>query len=202
MNALCHRTLLALCFTGLMTGCAATPSEETIDLGESAHMGEQTGTASQPVTTADTNWWRGMSQALRNWAIFWRANQDLSVSSPSHQGFNCKEWVRKVVLDATHNVVTVPSTKDNNYQWNSSPNVEVRANIYSVGPGDIIQMNRKTGPHTAIVYSIDGTTVTWIDSNWNLDNTVTMHSETIAHFLSAVTSGGVQMYTAYRITGG
>lgn len=195
----CFRYVTAFFCLNLAMGCAAADVDDEVD-DESIEFDEQIGETQQAVTQADKNWWKSLSQFSRNWEIMMRANKD----KDKYVGLNCKMWAQKVVLDASHGVVSVPTTYPNAYgwQWNSSPYVQKLNSIYAAMYGDIVQMNIAAGPHTAIVLGQDGTNVCWIESNWNLDNTVHTRCQTIQQFLNSVTFGGVQKYTTYRITGG
>ncbi len=198
MNALYRlRFLLMFFVSNLFAGCSM-PADEVDD--ESAEFDGQIGQTQQAVTQADKDWWKNLWQVSRNYYIMMRANQDRD----KYVALNCKEWARKVVFDASKGVVSLPSTypNANGWQWYGSSYVQQLSGISATLPGDVVQMNLQTGPHTAIVFSNDGTNVCWMESNWNLDNWVHSRCETVTHFLNAVTIGGVQKYTAYRITGG
>jgi hypothetical protein len=188
----------------LMAGCSAAAGVAN-DSDESVTVDGQIGQTSQAVTQSTIAWWKGLWQTSRDTLIFWRATSDLT-NPPKYVGLDCKDWARKVVSDASQGVVSLPSTSTvSDWTWGASPYVQNVGSIYGVVSGNIVQMHRNsTGVHTAIVYGNDGKTITWIDSNWSTppDDKVREHSETIANFISAVTSGGVQKYTAYRITGG
>ncbi len=194
-----HKEVLVLFLFGLLTNCAM-PTETD----EPVVIDGQIEEASQAVTQADKDWWKGLNQLVRNGLIVTRAFQDFT-NPPKNVGLNCKEWARKVVSDASKGVVNLPSTSPdaNGWKWSSSSYVQKLGSITSTLPGDFVQMNLGIGnPHTAMVLSQNGTDVCWLDSNWNLDNKVTYHCQKISSFLTSVTSGGVQMYTAYHIIGG
>lgn len=198
MSLLIRFRFLLMCFAAtLFSGCGA-PAEKVPD--EPAEIDGKIGQTEQAVTKADTDWWKNMWQFSRNWYILTRANQDKDLPV----GLNCKEWARKVVLDASKNVVYLPQTSpdSNGWSWNSSAYTQKLQSIYWANYGDVVQMNLSSGPHTAIIYSNDLTNICWIESNWNLDNTVHIRCQTVDSFLKSVTIGGVQRYTAYRITGG
>lgn len=205
MHVVTHFRWLFLTFLFLLNGCAVT-ADTVAD--EPVELDGQTGEAQQPVTWANQMWWKNMTQIGRNSAILTRAYQDYNAASPKYVGLVCKEWVKKVVNDASMGVVTLPTTTNNGsgWQWNSSTYVkDMGKTISSAMPGNIVQMNISVdSPHTAIVYANNGTTITWIDSNWSvdLDKKVRIHSQTIANFLAMVTFGGVQHYTVYQVTGG
>ncbi len=152
------------------------------------------------VYASTASWWHGLSQSQRNYRILDRAADDLG----RNVGVECKEWVRRVVKEASQNVVTIPSTRSNNYSWESSSDVA----SYSRGTpppgimnGHIIQMewtnagNGRIFPHTAIILNYSNTGMTWIDSNWNGDLRVRTHDVTYADFYNRVGN----RYTVYRI---
>ncbi len=146
------------------------------------------------------SWWHGQSQNQRNSAILTRGSSD----NNHNVGMVCKDWVRRVVQDASQNVVTIPSTRSNDYQWNNSQNVYAYAQPFYmswVQPGQIIQMRwRNQGdsevyPHTAIVRSKTSSSMTWIDCNWSGDGVVRTHTVTFSQFNACVGSN----FTVYEI---
>ena len=122
-----------------------------------------------------TGWypWHTYTQASRNFLIVNKAYSYLG----QYVGLNCKDWARKVVKEAS-NHVTLPSTYPdaNGWYWYYDVNVVgMSGGIRSVQPGWIVQMNwRKDDgtitPHTAIVSSVTGTGVYFIESNWCSNN--------------------------------
>ena len=205
MNTFCRGRLLMLCCFSLMSGCAL-PGGESSESDESAAVDGWIGQTSQAVTQSDISWWKNLWQPNRNAAILYRADQDYA-NPPKYVGLNCKDWARKVVSDASHGVVNLPSTRTDgiDWQWSGSNYVQNQGSISAAAPGDIVQMHRNsTGIHTAIVMGNDGTNIIWIDSNWSTpeDEKVRVRTESIAGFIAAVTAKGVQKYTVYRITGG
>lgn len=110
--------------------------------------------------------WHEWSQVSRNQAIVDRTYQN----NTHYVGQNCKEWARTVVYSASGGLVTIPTTQPspNNYLWYSDPNVVGRSGLIQYAqPGEIVQMRLKSGlEHTAIVLSVSGTGVTFIESNW------------------------------------
>jgi|WetSurMetagenome_2_1015567.scaffolds.fasta_scaffold47176_2 hypothetical protein len=206
MRVLSNHWLLFFLTAGL-SACVA-PMDSTDD--ESA---DQIGVTSQAVTAtrSDIDWWKAQGQVNRNLDILTRAYKDYS-QTPKYVGLNCKEWAKKVVLDASHNVVKLPGTTSGGEGWTLYSDSHVQnlgSNIYIALPGDIVQMNVKmkdgsSTPHTAIVSGQCLTNILWIDSNFHdpEDNKVRQRSQTIPEFLSSVTFNGVQRYTLYRINGG
>lgn len=144
--------------------------------------------------------WHGYSQSTRNNRIINRGDNDIG----DDVGMQCKEWVREVVKDASNNVVTLPSTKSNGYQWNSSSNVEAipqPSPATMAGPGCIIQMkwtnqNGSSNPHTAIVLSRNSSGMTWLDCNWHGDEVVRTHFVSYSAFYAAVDG---YKYTLYYV---
>ena len=149
--------------------------------------------------TATVIGWHGLSQSQRNSRIINRADNDIG----DYTGQSCKEWVRDVVEDASDGLVTIPSTRSNNYQWYSHPYVAPCLHPFPINwvqPGQIIQMrwtnnNGTTTPHTAIVLSKTSSSMTWLDCNWQGDEVVRTHSMTFNYFNNHVGS----YYTVYEI---
>jgi len=139
--------------------------------------------------------WHNLTQAQRNQAILTRAYQN----NGQYVNMNCKQWASRVVLDASASCVTLPLTNINDWYWEASPNVSGRSGLlqYAV-PGEIVQMKviSSNGPHTAIVYSITSTQVTFIESNWCKPpcNIVNLRTLTFTTFY-----GQVSNYTIYKI---
>lgn len=154
------------------------------------------------VAMAATVGWHGLSQSQRDSRILIEAR---TYSPGTRTNLSCKEWVRKVVRDASQNVVTIPSTRSNNYQWESSNDVYgYRATSCppaGIDPGRIIQMvwrNRSNGresPHTAIISSVTSTGMYWLDSNLDGDTRVQRHFVSFNDFDAAVGT----RYTVYKI---
>lgn len=159
--------------------------------------------ADSPV--GSTYWWHTMSQSQRNSAIVNRAIQNVNQWS----GISCKEWVRKVVYEASGNHVIVPpnSPAPYDYMWQSDPTCQVVGMsmlIENVIPGYIIQMRLTSGwPHTAIVTAKTSTTVTFTEGNWDstpadyTDAYVRTRTITFAQFYSQVQGGS--SYSVYFI---
>lgn len=135
------------------------------------------------------NLWHGLSQSQRNAEILDVALDQVG----NYTGLQCKHWVQEVVFEASDGAVYPPTNK-NNYTWNSHSKVRTLPKpfpINAVQPGHIIQMQWKNRngtvyPHTAIVKSKTSTKMTWVDCNWNGDETVTTHSVKFTDFNSAV----------------
>jgi hypothetical protein len=144
--------------------------------------------------------WHDLSQSERNQRILSDGHEDLN----DDVGVSCKIWVRNIVREASGNLVTIPSTKSNGYQWYSHPDVYAvpqPSPVEWVTPGCIIQMkwrnqNGTTYPHTAIVVSKNSSGMTWIDSNWNGDQVVRTHFVSYSQFYTAVQG---YRYTLYYI---
>lgn len=130
--------------------------------------------------------WHALTQAVRNQAIVNKTYQD----DNKDVGLNCKEWVRKVVYDASKGLVSIPSTASNLYTWLPDNNVSGRSGLIQYArPGEIVQMLLSSGiEHTAIVLAVAPTGVTFIESNWNNDETVHTRFVTFTKFKSQVRS--------------
>ncbi|GEM_PF-6305735 len=190
-------TFLAL--LGLIAGCGASPPADESD--ESIAIDEQIGQTEQAVTQAQKDWWKNLAQWSRDTWILLMAYAD----NNKYVGLNCKEWARKIVLSASNGVVNLPSTTQSGsgWTWYSSPYVQQMGSISSAAAGNIVQMNLGAGnPHTAIVWSNDGSNICWIDSNYLSALSVGIHCQTVTQFLNRVSFGGFPHYTVYQITGG
>jgi len=85
------------------------------------------------------DYWSGLTQTGKDNAIITRASTD----NNSYVGLNCKQWVDKVVFDASKNCVVVPGTAPAQYYWNvdcSGHILSMSTRIENVNRGDIIQM--------------------------------------------------------------
>ena len=143
--------------------------------------------------------WAVMSQAQRNQEILLRAWRDLGKDVRK----NCKEWVQLLVLpDASSGHVALPANSSPDYTWADDPHqhaISMSMPIESAQPGNVVQMHLKSTnqPHTAIVYAINSSAVTFIESNWFKDsspNTVHVRTIGISDFKASVTG-----YTVYPI---
>lgn len=143
------------------------------------------------------NWWHGLSQNQRNAEIREVALDQVGDST----GMQCKHWVQEVVYEASQGAVYPPTNK-NNYTWNSHSKVRALPKpfpINAVQPGHIIQMqwrnnNGTVYPHTAIVKSRTSTKMTWVDCNWNGDESVITHSIRFTDFYNAVDGHNYNVY--------
>lgn len=141
--------------------------------------------------------WHTLTQTQRNQAIIARAYQD----NGNYVGLNCKMWASAVVSSASSNCTTLPTTaaSPNDWYWNAGQYVSGRSGLmeYAVA-GEIVQMKLTSGgPHTAIVYSVISTQLTFIESNWCSPatcNIVNLRTITFATFY-----GQVSNYTIYKI---
>lgn len=128
--------------------------------------------------------WHSLTQTQKDAQIINRANLD----NGNYVGLSCKEWVRAVVLSASNNHITIPATNPNNYSWANDPTGHVLGRstmIQNVNTADLIQMKFiNGGPHTAIVLSKNSTGMTWIHSNWHLDQKVSVEFITYSYFNS------------------
>lgn len=140
--------------------------------------------------------WHNRSQNERNQAIILRAYQD----NGNYVAQNCKQWANTVVLSASESCMSLPTTAapPNDWYWNANQFVEGRSGLIEYAkPGEIVQMKLTSGgPHTAIIYNLTSTHVTFIESNWctppcNIVNTRTLTFSTFY--------GQVSNYTIYRI---
>ncbi len=141
--------------------------------------------------------WHDLTQTQRNQAILTRAYQN----NGQFVNRNCKQWASDVVASASGNCTTLPitATDPNDWYWNAGQYVSGRSALISTAvPGEIIQMRLiPSGPHTAIVYSINSTQVTFIESNWCKPatcNTVNLRTLSFTTFY-----GQVSNYTIYKI---
>lgn len=151
-----------------IAGPETTISQTTSD---STAAGQKPGAQAAGGTIADQNWWRNLSQAERNMSILYKAD-----SYNNRLGYyNCKEWARKVVLEASRNVVYLPSTLPNGNGWyyGYSPYlVGMSGGIRSSAQGTIVQLNWRLNngtitPHTMIVASRTGSGINVIEANWS-----------------------------------
>ncbi len=209
--------LLAVCLLSLMAGCekqeqSVTAPAESVqvdqpDLSAPSEQAEKAGP-----TLADKAWWRGLSQTARNQAILERAWQD----NGRNVGLNCKQWVTKVVLEASKAVVNLPRTlpDGNGWYFDTSPyTVSMSANIRNSQPGWIVQTNWKTAsggttPHTLIVAGRGPTGVYVIESNWcssancNTVNTRFVPFTAFEGSTNPYRAPDVLRYTCYYVIGG
>lgn len=142
--------------------------------------------------------WHDLTQTQRNQAILTRAYQN----NEQYVGLNCKQWASAVVASASGNCTTLPTTatSPNDWYWNAGQYVSGRSALISTAvPGEIIQMKLAAypyGPHTAIVYSINSTQVTFIESNWCTPECLIVNLRTLSF---TTFYGQVSNYTIYKI---
>lgn len=117
---------------------------------------------------------------------------------------NCKEFARKVILEATG--VSVPATYPNASGWQWSPlssRVQLFADsrqssprpIYGVDSGDVLQMySRYYGVHTAIVRQNLGSSLQFLESNYPTGTVRNTRTQSLSDFLAEMTG-----WSAYRI---
>ena len=129
-------------------------------------------TMSPKAVGSGSNDWHDMSQSERNDAILDRADDDLS----DEVGESCKEWVRTVIEDASNGHVIIPPNNNSGDSWELDEHVfGFCTSILNAKPGEIVQMRWKDNPdvpedfniHTAIVYSVSGSGVRFIESNYD-----------------------------------
>ena len=93
-------------------------------------------------------------------------------------------------------MVTIPPTAPALYYWYSSSNVVGRSGpINGAQPGEIVQMKLASGiEHTAIVLAVGPSGITFIESNWHLDDYVHTRYVTFQTFYNQVAA-----YSIYYI---
>lgn len=133
--------------------------------------------------------WHSMSQTARDQAIIDRGLRDVG----KYVGLNCKEWVQKVVSEASSRAVYIPTTMSspNDYLWNSAPYVGgMCMSIRNIKPGRIVQMKWLStgGPHTFIVTSVISSGMNIVESNSNWDLKVSARFWTFQDFEAKVGS--------------
>ncbi|MFH1187935.1 MAG: hypothetical protein V1688_03700, partial [bacterium] len=120
--------------------------------------------------------WHEWSQRARNEAILNAAYKDINKTlyktvNGKKVGVSCKVWVQDVVKNASNGAAVVPATTDTfpYYYWKPSKDVLSRSGrIESAVSGEIVQMYTTYGLHTAIVWEISKSGVTFIECNWCL----------------------------------
>ena len=131
----------------------------------------------------DSEEWDTLSQHEKNQKILERAIVDLNVDVR----LSCKNWIRKVVTDASNGYVTMPRNNERGDGWQEDSTGRISGwgaafysstHILTAFPGAIVQMQWKeefgsSEPdykrHTAIVLYVSGSHVIFIESNY--DNT-------------------------------
>lgn len=149
-----------------------------------------------------THWWNSLSQSQRTQYILNRAYQD----NCRYVGKNCKEWVQRVVSDASGGHVWLPQTANSGtaYWWNydsTGHTAQRYSSIYYVQRGDIVQMNWLTSsgwtPHTFIVTAVYGDRLSVIESNWGQGNYLTVNTRVV--YFSDFQSKTQGKYTIYYV---
>lgn len=192
-------------FVSGCTGTDATPTspEATVDVAAPL-----TATASR----ADKVWWAGLTQAQRGQLIVNKAKSYVGNKTFAQQ-CNCKEAVRRWVLEASRNVVTIPSTRKNNYEWENSALIATVTNgatargkngaaaLSRIMPGDMIQMSLPKSPwlHTLIVESVSSSGIVAVEANYTRCTVTSGRSIPFADLLS---TKKVANFTVYRALGG
>ena len=200
------RYAVPLVVLGLMLAGCGEHSNKVLGLNgavdEPATAQVPKGDAALPLyaTQADRDWWRALTQAQRDQAVVSRANAD----NTKYVGLNCKEWARRVVLDASRGTVNLPSTLPNASGWyfSASPYLVNVGSIRDARTGNVVQVNWRLSsgaitPHTMIVTSNTADGINVIESNWSASLTVSRRFISYATFGSKVTA-----YTVYRVIGG
>ena len=114
---------------------------------------------------------------------------------------SCKEWVRKVIYNASGGEMMIPSNQDN-CRWLWSQYVSgynISRDIRYAQPGEIVQMQLRNAPylHTAIVSNIMADRVGFIDQNWISPGwTVGYHEILFSTFYSG---SSITCYSIYTI---
>lgn len=213
MNRFCFRFLRALLAVALMTSAVSCGGFETGNLDEDTDVSveEAADNFSQEELTANQTWWNGLAQVSKDATILVRAYKDLGKTTTT----NCKQWVQKVVNEATKGVLVVPATANggDSFYWTQSNNWRsfTASSCYwpqNLKPGMIVQMQStrctfpgatSTGPHTAIVSAADANGVWLIESNWCATNTICERYLTTTDFRKwFVDCTGLSRCTAYR----
>jgi hypothetical protein len=169
-------------------------------------------------TSVRADYWSGLQQTQRDQAILVEARKspDGTWGGVDYLGNNleCKGWVKKVVANASKNLVILPvnNTDTNSYQFWSTSNsnkstTPERVTSFYVPPqlfqpGYIVQMRLYCSdgtivPHTFIVTSVTSTEIIIIECNRRYKsepNTVYRNHMTFAEFLRQ-TKG---YYTVYQ----
>jgi hypothetical protein len=197
--------LLSVAFLAVVIFSCGSQSPVSINNGNSSVV---------QAATLVCDYWNNLTQTAKDNAMITRANAD----NGTYVGLNCKQWVSKVVLDASKNCVVVPTTASAQYYWNAdcSGHIIGRSTlIANVNRGDIIQMylyicdkwDVKNNciemiytPHTAIVLSKTATSMTCINSNWGTANylkvtTVTVNFSDFYRWVSGAGCG----HTLYHV---
>ena len=142
-------------------------------------------------------WWHNqLNQAQRDSAIY---SQGYADALSRINGGDCKTYARNLVLQASHNVVKLPSSCSDS-SWCPDPNAQqVFEPWWGLYRGQVVQMRIQFrdghyGPHTAVVDGIDLYGVWFIDSNFCDTNVVCRHYLTYDYLRTKVTA-----YSVYDI---
>lgn len=144
-----------------------------MDAEDGGSIDDNLGSATQAVSG-----WHSLSQTARNQAI---VNETMNWYE-GQWGDTCKKWVQLYVVPNTSSLSgLIPLNGSNACYWQPGSYVVGRSGyIGSAMPGEIIQMDLGgNNPHTAVVIANGSTSVTFKESNWNLDNKV--RTRTVSH---------------------
>lgn len=162
-------------------------------------------------TSADKTWWKGLSQGQRDAAVlnaavseYNRLKAEQNTNTP-YSGYQCKPWANHIVPIASRGVAYLPGMASY-CMW--YPGTYVRAvgygpagvTIEGARPGHIVQMQWGSGPHTAIIYSVDAYGMNWIDSNFHLPYDYRLRIHYIKY--SDFHTKSSDCYTVYQVIGG
>lgn len=125
--------------------------------------------------------WDLLTPHGKNQKILERAIVDLDADVR----LSCKNWIHRVVTDASNGHVVLPKNNENGDGWNDDPTgrlsgsgaaFDTAAYIRTATPGAIVQIQWKDGfgsslpgygRHTAIVLSVFGSYIVFIESNFD-----------------------------------
>lgn len=183
-----------------MVGGVSPSTGEISDAAGTTEIGEN---VKPPDLARVMTSWSSMTQAERNMAILYRADRD----NGRYVGLNCKEWVRRVLLDASGGLVYLPQTLPNESGWYFAYSrylVGMCGGIRYVNQGWIVQMNwRRTDgviiPHTLIIAGRSPSGIYVIESNWCMNNCMTVAYRWIS--FTDFEARAVR-YSCYYVTGG
>ncbi len=151
--------------------------------------------------SGSSNGWHQLSARDKGFRIF-----SAALADNGRTGGQCKRWIQKVISRASGGHVDIPpNTATTTHRWKADASghiVDLGASISKARTGDIVQMvirDRSGNPigHTAIVGTVSGGKVTWLESNYRGDERVTSNRvETYQKFASSLVNG---KYTVYRV---
>lgn len=124
--------------------------------------------------------WDILSQHGKNQKILEAAIADLNIDVK----LSCKNWIHKVVRNASNGYVTIPENNESGDGWQEDQAGRISGwgaafdssiHILTAFPGAIVQMQWKDNPrvpdgynmHTAIVLYVSGPYVVFIESNYD-----------------------------------